>query len=64
MLVCLCKGVSDRRIHDEMRRGAKTLRQIQQGCSAGTDCGSCVRQIRQMLGTTVAARSDRDATGG
>jgi bacterioferritin-associated ferredoxin len=49
MLVCICKGVSDRRITEEIRRGACTLQAIQEGCQAGTDCKSCVRQIRQML---------------
>lgn len=56
MLVCICKGVSDRRITEEIRQGACTLRQIQDGCQAGTDCKGCVRQIRQMLSVQGAAR--------
>ncbi|PRP93272.1 bacterioferritin-associated ferredoxin [Enhygromyxa salina] len=56
MLVCICKGVSDRRITEEIRRGACTLRQIQDGCEAGTDCKCCVRQIRQMLASSGPAR--------
>jgi bacterioferritin-associated ferredoxin len=51
MIVCLCKGVSSRTILDEARRGACTLKQIRQACQAGTDCGACVRQIRQLLET-------------
>jgi bacterioferritin-associated ferredoxin len=58
MLICICKGVSDRRITEEIRRGACTVRQIQECCQAGTDCGSCVRQIRQMLATQAPARQD------
>jgi bacterioferritin-associated ferredoxin len=53
MIVCSCKGVNDRRIHDEIRRGAGTLRAIQQHCQAGTDCGACVHRIRQMLAAAV-----------
>lgn len=49
MLVCICKAVSDRRIREEVRRGAKSLTQIRQACNAGTDCGSCTRQIRQII---------------
>lgn len=60
MLVCLCKGVSDRRITEEIRRGACTLRQIQDGCQAGTDCKGCVRHIRQMLATQGPARQDTE----
>lgn len=55
MIVCLCKGVSSRTILDEARRGACTLKQIRQSCQAGTGCGACVQQIRQML-ETVAPR--------
>ncbi|HLT35967.1 MAG TPA: (2Fe-2S)-binding protein [Enhygromyxa sp.] len=63
MLVCICKGVSDRRITDEIRRGACSLRQIQEGCQAGTDCKSCVRQIRQMLAASAHSRQDVGETG-
>jgi len=49
MIVCLCKGVSSRTILDEARRGNNTLQQIRQSCQAGTSCGACVRQIRQIL---------------
>ena len=63
MLVCICKGVSDRRITEEIRQGACTLRQIQDGCQAGTDCKSCVRQIRQMLAIQTAGRQSGGAEG-
>ena len=59
MLLCICKGVSDRRIHEEMRRGSATLGAIQQACQAGTDCGSCVRKIRKMLRGSPAEARDQ-----
>lgn len=66
MLVCICKGVSDRQIREAIRSGARTLGQIRETCcAAGTDCGSCVRQIRSMLGDAAPqAREqfDRSAT--
>lgn len=64
MLVCICKGVSDRRISEEIRRGACTLQAIQAGCQAGTDCKTCVRQIRQMLLGQGHARQDSTDHGG
>ncbi|MCA9705328.1 MAG: (2Fe-2S)-binding protein [Myxococcales bacterium] len=51
MIVCLCKGVSSRTILDEVRRGACTVKSIAQACEAGRDCGSCVPQIRELIGT-------------
>jgi bacterioferritin-associated ferredoxin len=67
MIVCLCKGVSSRTILDEARRGANTLKQIRQSCQAGTDCGACTRQIRQLLETVAPTREHHGAgapTGG
>lgn len=49
MLVCICKGISDRRINEEVRRGNATLGAIQHCCQAGTDCGACVPKIRKLL---------------
>jgi bacterioferritin-associated ferredoxin len=63
MIVCLCKGVSSRTILDEARRGACTLKQIRQSCQAGTGCGACVQQIRQLI-ETVAPRHEHHTTPG
>lgn len=59
MIVCLCKGVSSRTILDEARRGHCTVKQIRQSCQAGSSCGACVRQIRQLLETVGPARHER-----
>jgi len=64
MIVCLCKGVSSRTILDEARRGACTLKQIRQSCQAGTDCGACVKQIRQLLDTVSPRHEHHDAAVG
>ncbi len=61
MIVCLCKGVSSRTILDEARRGSCTLKQIRQSCQAGTCCGACVPQIRQLL-DSVAPRHEHHST--
>ncbi|MCA9688421.1 MAG: (2Fe-2S)-binding protein [Myxococcales bacterium] len=55
MIVCLCKGVSSRTILAEIGRGHRTLREVRERCQAGTGCGACTRQIRQMIES--AARS-------
>ncbi|TPV92520.1 MAG: hypothetical protein B7733_25495 [Myxococcales bacterium FL481] len=60
VLVCICKGLSDRRIREEIRRGCTTLRSLQQSCGAGTDCGQCARQVRSMIDTTARTHA-RDA---
>lgn len=49
MIVCLCKGVSSKTILAEVRRGARTVPGIARACEAGTGCGACLRQIRQLV---------------
>ena len=57
MIVCICKGVNDRKLREEIRNGNRTLREIRSCCGAGTDCGACTRQIRDLLATEVATRA-------
>jgi bacterioferritin-associated ferredoxin len=54
MLVCVCRGVSDREVREALARGASTLRDVGRACGAGTDCGSCRGLLRKMLGTCPA----------
>jgi bacterioferritin-associated ferredoxin len=49
MLVCVCRGVSDRELREVVARGASTLRDVGRACGAGTDCGSCRDLLRTML---------------
>jgi bacterioferritin-associated ferredoxin len=49
MLVCVCRGISDREVRDVLARGATTLREVGRACGAGADCGSCRDLIRTML---------------
>jgi len=49
MIVCLCHGVNDRKIRETIEAGAETVRDVGQKCGAGTDCGGCKRQIKQLI---------------
>ena len=49
MLVCLCKGVTDRKIRWLVQNGATCLRDVMATCQAGSDCGTCVCQVREII---------------
>jgi bacterioferritin-associated ferredoxin len=49
MIVCLCKGVSSHTILSEARRGNCTVAGIAKACGAGTGCGACQHQIRDLV---------------
>jgi bacterioferritin-associated ferredoxin len=57
MIICVCRGRSDRDVDAAIACGARTLRDLAERCDAGTDCGGCRQDLTERL---VAARL-RDA---
>jgi assimilatory nitrate reductase catalytic subunit len=53
--VCVCMGVDEERLSAAIAQGARTVKEVQRACSAGTGCGSCIPQIRRYLDKTVPA---------
>lgn len=49
MIVCLCHAVSDRDLDRVIEEGASTVEEIGQRCGAGTDCGTCLGELRERL---------------
>ncbi|MDP9405509.1 MAG: (2Fe-2S)-binding protein [Actinomycetota bacterium] len=49
MLVCHCRAVNDRRILDEIARGARDEFDVAAACGAGSECGGCVPAITRLL---------------
>ena len=49
MIICVCKGLSDREIESAIECGNGTEEEVGHSCGAGTDCGSCLQTLRQML---------------
>ena len=49
MIVCSCYGVSDRTIRKLIEEGADTAQEIERACGAGSDCGSCKRQVCELV---------------
>lgn len=48
-LVCLCHGVSDRRIRREIDHGATSIDVIIERCQAGACCQSCHPTLDELL---------------
>lgn len=49
MIVCLCQGVSERRVRAAIAAGARTRRAVTRACGAGGVCGGCHDAIRQLI---------------
>jgi bacterioferritin-associated ferredoxin len=49
MIVCSCFGVSHKEIDAHVARGCRTVRELGRACGAGTDCGSCVADLKARI---------------
>jgi bacterioferritin-associated ferredoxin len=49
MIVCSCFAVSSAKLQEVLEQGADSVAAVGRACCAGTDCGSCVSQIREII---------------
>jgi bacterioferritin-associated ferredoxin len=57
MIVCICRGVSDRTVREAIDDGARSVADLKR-CGIGDQCGSCHNILRKMI---VAAAVEREA---
>ena len=57
MIVCLCRGVSERDIRQVVGAGANTAEAIAAACGAGGDCGACRLMLADLVVEGEAAAS-------
>ena len=59
MVVCLCKGVSDSTIRDlVVDQGLTSVKQVMASCKAGSDCGTCICHVKELLESLKGRKSD------
>jgi bacterioferritin-associated ferredoxin len=51
MILCHCKGVSDKSVRSAIRCGASSVRDVARACGAGTGCGGCRPLIQELIRT-------------
>jgi bacterioferritin-associated ferredoxin len=55
MFVCLCHGISDKKIRKlAIEEGMTDMRSIRRCTNLGSQCGKCVRQAKEILAETTA----------
>jgi bacterioferritin-associated ferredoxin len=54
VIICICRGKSDRDINRAIDNGAFTVRDLQR-CGIGDQCGSCHNTLRGMIAKAHAA---------
>jgi bacterioferritin-associated ferredoxin len=54
VIICICRGKSDKDISNAIEAGARSVRDLQR-CGIGDQCGSCHTSLRTMLAAAAAA---------
>ncbi len=49
MLVCHCKGLTDRNVRRAVQRGAGSVGEVTRSCGAGGVCGGCRPAIQEIV---------------
>jgi bacterioferritin-associated ferredoxin len=55
VIVCLCHGVSERRVRREIEHGASTVDELAARCGAGSCCYGCHQTLDELLTEQVSA---------
>jgi nitrite reductase (NADH) large subunit len=57
MIVCHCRGVSDREIRRCVRAGETSVGAVSQACGAATGCGGCKPLVGKIVEAELEAQS-------
>jgi bacterioferritin-associated ferredoxin len=49
MVICQCKGLTDRTIRSVVRKGARSRSEVARVCGAGSTCGGCAPTIDKII---------------
>jgi bacterioferritin-associated ferredoxin len=66
LIVCHCRGTTDREIRRAVRDGSTSLRDVSARCGAASGCGSCAAAVLEVMAAEQnmvlrAADTDRSA---
>jgi bacterioferritin-associated ferredoxin len=62
MLVCHCRGVTDRQIRRLVKDGAGSTREVARATGAGLRCGGCRSNVKQIVDEAVSREFDKSRT--
>jgi len=54
MLVCICKGITDKTIEDEIFNGASGFGEIRRTLGLGSCCGQCASYAKDLISNTIS----------
>jgi bacterioferritin-associated ferredoxin len=61
MIVCVCRGLSERALCAVIASGANTPQRVARACGAGTDCGACGAMLKDLVRRAANPRASASA---
>jgi bacterioferritin-associated ferredoxin len=58
MYVCICKGVTDTHIRQEVHGGARTMRDLNQRLGVCSQCGRCGKCAKAVLSESIGGGAE------
>ena len=49
MIICHCRGINDRTVHDAIDDGMETVEELAEICGTGSDCGGCRPALAELI---------------
>ena len=63
MLVCHCRGISDRQIKRAVKNGCSSAREVARETGAGMRCGGCRSNVKAIVNEALASELVKTAPG-
>lgn len=61
MYVCICHGVTDKKIEASIEEGATTMKQLSTQLGVASQCGKCARVTKKILNEKLLALAENAA---
>lgn len=58
MYVCICHGVTDKKINAAIEEGADTMKKLSTQLGVGTQCGKCAKVTKKILNEKLLALAE------
>ena len=54
MLVCICKGITDKSIEDQIHSGTSSFSEIRKNLGLGSCCGQCASYAKELISNKIS----------
>jgi len=57
MYICICNAVTDKDIKSAIKNGAKSVKDLNEQLSVGSNCGTCVSSAQSIIDDSIQTKN-------